>query len=195
MRRLGLNWDQQSHMRKGKNERTAGARGVGLIILVCVFAKFYGSCGIRPQAKLGSLSSSHSGSHLCDRPLAVAAALQPNLGCYQVQGKVFDTVYSLDNSRKLTPWIPCNDVQLVSMASSRQFDFGAAMNWVATKTVFDPKQIQSLLLESSGQTRDPEQNPATLSPNHQAMVKLIRSARKSIFFNAIIFLSNLFRLS
>ncbi len=199
MRRLGLNWVQQSHIRKGKNERTAGARAVALIILVCVFAKFYGSCGIRPQAKLGSLNSSQSGSHLCGRPLAVAAALQPNLGCYQVQGKVFDTVYSLDNSRKLTPWIPCNDVQLVSMASNDLFDFASAMNWVATKPVFDPQQIKDLFRGGefaqggaeagvpNHQTASQLQCPATLSPNHRAMIKLIRSARKSIFFNAIIF--------
>lgn len=173
------------------------SKGFGVAVVFAAAVSFYNSCGVGQAGKLGSRQNTDADWQSCQGPVAIARALSPSLSCYHNQGKVFDTVYHLDNSRKLTPWIPCNRAQLVSMASSTLFNFDAAVDWVATKPLFDPKDIQSLLqdfargqgAETHGGERDgtQKQSPAVRSPNHQAMVKLIRSARKSIFFNAIIF--------
>jgi phosphatidylserine/phosphatidylglycerophosphate/cardiolipin synthase-like enzyme len=147
---------------------------------------FFNSCsGSHPmrRAVVGSTELASA----CDRPVAIGSFLSPQLKCYAPQASRFDTVYHFGRERWRTPGLPCNSVELVSMASASTYPFAKAIKQVAEDAPFDPSRLATLF--SNPQTPDAgmAQHPALSSPHHQAMIKLIRDAKSSIFFNAIIF--------
>lgn len=83
--------------------------------------------------------------------MSLAGKLAPSQSCYKLAEKEFDTVYDLAAKQKLTPWIPCNEVTLVSMASRAEFDFEGATKWVAEKPRFEMGQIEDALAKPQAQ--------------------------------------------
>lgn len=154
-----------------------------------VLVAFYWSCGTGGLLKAPT-TNSMSGStitNICSGEINIAPFIAPQISCYATGLAGSARTDPLPDSRKLTPWIPCNEVKLVSMASNATFDFDSAIRFTEAKNSFSIEQIRSELAEPDRALPGLAAHPALSSPHHKAMVELIRSAKESIFFNAIIF--------
>lgn len=156
---------------------------------VSAMMALYGSCGTGMLDKASTRSATSDGpqAHVCASDISLASLIEPQISCYAPQTSRSPSIVQLHDSRKLTPWIPCNDVQLVSMASNATFDFDGAISFIAAKDHFSINQIRSALTNPERPLPGLAAHPALNSPHHAALVELIRSAKETIFFNAIIF--------
>jgi phosphatidylserine/phosphatidylglycerophosphate/cardiolipin synthase-like enzyme len=165
---------------------------ISAVLLALGTVGMLGGCtGVKGFGTSWRTASDRSGrsddASTCTSPFSLAEYLSSKQSCYQVSGNDFDTVYSLDKKRMLSPWIPCNRVQIVSMASDGQFDFKGAIAWLSDQNRFKSDQIQAAIENPQDEIPGLKGHPALNSPHHEAVVSLIRGAEKTIFLNALIF--------
>ena len=177
------------------------------------------ACQSRSFEKSPAKSESNATASLkpqCQAGISLASYAQrkPEL-CYATgRSGEDDNLTSFKQNYHLFPWIPCNDVRLVSMAKSKfetdpgkgftaqnkhYYDFESAKEYLRghkvdmadlTKRVFaDPsKPFDSARTVTNDQgTLSFPQNPVFNSPIHQAMVEVIRSAQDRLYINFMLF--------
>jgi hypothetical protein len=141
--------------------------------------------GCRTVSEVNLDSSELSGQ--CGGMINIQKYMSNTISCYRPNKELKDSFSSLDSRKGLYPWIPCNKVELISHASNGEWNHKSAIAEIVKTDTFAPEDFDEIIRNSSqplGKTR----NRAFISsPIHQATVKVIRSAKESIFLDAILF--------
>ncbi len=98
-----------------------------------------------------------------------------------------DNALSVGKERKLSPFVPCNRVELVSEASDEQSNKKQYIDWLKNRPLVSPDMIDSMFENPKAQPREVASHQVLQSPSHKAMLNIIRNAQHTLFLNVMLF--------
>lgn len=131
--------------------------------------------------------ATNASNYACQSGVRLIDFLGRYNSCYKYAKNEPDEVISVGRHRLLPNWIPCNGVELVSEASDRQFDLNVTIEWLRTAPVISKQMVKSVFANPEHQPKELADNPILRSPSHQAIVSLIRSAKRTLFIDVMLF--------
>jgi hypothetical protein len=150
------------------------------------------------QREFNYQTKSEAGVANCSVGIRLADYVQPtDQNCYVSSKVEWDGLKGFNPNIRLQPWIPCNNVELFSMAANRYespngnrkhyYDFDNAVAYLTHRQFPLAKMIQDVFQNPGIPPSESAGHPVFQAPLHKALMQVIGQAKERIFLNVMLF--------